>query len=603
MARNTEQIASLFAAVGFKVDRKSLKDVETSLKGIEDKLSRIRAGFMKVKANQSVNRMFSNMGKNAEGASKGVDKLTSSVKRGESPILAYTGAINALAGAMAGLRASMAGVALPRVPSTAGGFGGGSRGGASAAKGGWFSRAAGGLFSLEGGALARGLIPGLGAGWAIAQATTKAREMMATENALGALTGSQTAGRREMDYLRTFSDTYGLRMSESAAGFKRILASSAGTKLEGAGAKAIFEGTSLYGKTLGLSNENMSRATTAISQMISKGKISSEELKGQLAEAIPGAVQIFADAMDVPVSQMFKMMENGEVLAEDVLPKVAVLLKQAAESGGALERAMKTSASAQNRFMNAWENFLKRFFESGFDQTLAKFFDVLTFALTAISPILFKMGEAFRTVAGWVEGLVDAFVFLWENPALAGILGILTAIAAISFVGPIMSLTILGTTFAAVMATMVSWATWAGRAIFLKLLPLFLILDTIEALTTGKTGLAGQASKNIGLHDALVSLFEDTLGGKKPTATNQADYSKQMQELTNSGGANKAANALGINNERLDRKIAEGKAPAKVEINNYIQNGDPAAVEAATKRALSEHYEQSTTTNPQTRGR
>lgn len=472
MARNTEQIASLFAAVGFKVDRKSLKDVETSLKGIEDKLSRIRAGFMKVKANQSVNRMFSNMGKNAEGASKGVDKLTSSVKRGESPILAYTGAINALAGAMAGLRASMAGVALPRVPAASGGFGGGSRGG-GAVQGGFFSGAFAGLFGGGASSFARGLIPGLGAGWAVAHATTKAREMIATENAFGALTGSQAGGRQEMRYLREFSDTYGLKMSESADGFKRILASSVGTKLQGQGAKEIFEGTSLYGKTLGLSNENMSRATTAISQMISKGKISSEELKGQLAEAIPGAVQIFAKAMDVPVAQMFKMMENGEVLAEDVLPKVAQLLKEAAANGGALERAMKTSASAQNRFMNAWEGFLKSVFESGVDEGLAVFFDTLTKALQILEPVVKKIGQAFRFMFVPLEGLM----MLWKE--MPTTLKVLTA-GFLAFTAAIFGWT-----------TVMKAAAVVLKPMFIMLTLLFLLLEDLWVWSQGGESLIG----------------------------------------------------------------------------------------------------------------
>ena len=56
----------------------------------------------------------------------------------------------------------------------------------------------------------------------------------------------------------------------------------------------------------------------AISQMISKGKVSAEELRLQLAERMPGAVNIFAKAIGVTTSELDKMLQEGKVGLEDL---------------------------------------------------------------------------------------------------------------------------------------------------------------------------------------------------------------------------------------------------------------------------------------------
>lgn len=572
MARKTDQIASLFASVGFNLDRSSLKEVNTALGQVEKRLAGIVKAFQGMSGSKSLTGALRATAKDSGRAAAGIDTITSRLKAGIPALNMYTQQMRILASELRSV--SGARPALPRVPS--GGSGGGrpSGGGGAGGRPGFFAGMAGGLFGTSGAGLVRGMLPGIGAGWAIAHGTTRAREMIANEAALGALTGSQAAGRQEYNYIQDFSNKYGIRANESVGGYKRILASSVGTKLQGQGAKDIFEGVSLYGKALGLSDENMSRATTAISQMISKGKISSEELKGQLAEATPGAVQLFAKAITGgDVAKLFDMMEKGQVLAADVMPKVAEAFREAAEAGGALNKMMKSSGSEQARFMNAWDNLLKRIFESGLDEGIAGLFKALSVALEVITPVVEKIAGLFGVLVSWVSALSDSLVYLWQNPALLGILGVLTAIAAVTFAGPIMSLLLLGTTFAAVMASVVGWASWAGRMIFLRLLPLFLILDTIEALATGKTGMVGLASKNTGLHDATVQLFEDVLGGtrKQPIATTASQYDQQLSAVKAKGDMSTAAGLVG------DPIGKTNKAWDAASVTNNITNNFPNA--------------------------
>ena len=65
---------------------------------------------------------------------------------------------------------------------------------------------------------------------------------------------------------------------------------------------------------------------------LQKGKVSLEELNGQLAEALPGASNLAASALGVTRREMFKMAEGGNLLASELLPKFATELERVADN-------------------------------------------------------------------------------------------------------------------------------------------------------------------------------------------------------------------------------------------------------------------------------
>jgi len=94
-----------------------------------------------------------------------------------------------------------------------------------------------------------------------------------------------------------------------------------------------------------------SGSVNATQQMISKGVISSEELRQQLGESLPGAFQIAARAMGVTTQELSKILEQGQVLSEDFLPKFAQQLS--AETANGVAGAANSSVSAVTAFNNA----------------------------------------------------------------------------------------------------------------------------------------------------------------------------------------------------------------------------------------------------------
>lgn len=170
---------------------------------------------------------------------------------------------------------------------------------------------------------------------------------------LGAASGAATAGK-ELEYIREVTNRLGLQLNETATSYARFSASARGTSLEGEGVRKIFESVSKASAVMGLTADETQGALRALEQMMSKGTVQAEELRGQLGDRLPGAMQIAARSMGVTTQELQKMVAEGEVLANDFLPKFARQLEQ--ELGGGAEAAGQRMAAAVNRMNNSFQN-------------------------------------------------------------------------------------------------------------------------------------------------------------------------------------------------------------------------------------------------------
>lgn len=175
-------------------------------------------------------------------------------------------------------------------------------------------------------------------------------KMDSLKNSLNFISGGQ--GKATFEYLRKESDKLGLSLEAAANGYKQIAGAARGTNLEGQKTKDIFEGVSAATAVMGLSSEQSEGALLALSQMISKGKVQAEELRGQLGERIPGAFQIAARAMNMTTKELDKFMSDGKLIAEDFLPKFAKQLKEEFSSG--IPAATQSLAAVTNRLKNEY---------------------------------------------------------------------------------------------------------------------------------------------------------------------------------------------------------------------------------------------------------
>ncbi|WP_165358819.1 tape measure protein [Spirosoma sordidisoli] len=148
-------------------------------------------------------------------------------------------------------------------------------------------------------------------------------DMERVNSALKAVSKDSADFQQTQKFLLTTANDLGLRYDVLAKSYKGLKAATNNTALEGKATQQIFSGLVRSGAALKLSNEEIEGAIKAVEQMMSKGKVTAEELRGQLAERLPGAMRLLAEATGLSEVELNKMMEKGELLAVNVLPQLA----------------------------------------------------------------------------------------------------------------------------------------------------------------------------------------------------------------------------------------------------------------------------------------
>ena len=177
-----------------------------------------------------------------------------------------------------------------------------------------------------------------------------------------AIYNSSSAARQQLEFVRQTSMELGQEFYSSAEAAKTFFAAGQGTSLSGQ-LNQIYTGFSKAGAALALSSDDMQGIFLALGQSMSKGKVQTEELKGQIGERLPGAFQIAAKAMGVSTAELDKMMADGKLLTDDLLPKMAQALED--RYGKAAESAADTVQAAINRMSTAWTEFKAGLLDSG----------------------------------------------------------------------------------------------------------------------------------------------------------------------------------------------------------------------------------------------
>ncbi len=135
--------------------------------------------------------------------------------------------------------------------------------------------------------------------------------------------GSEGAANNKLEELRDIANELGLEFFTLASSYKSFTAAARASNFDLAQSEKIFKSVTKASAVLKLSTPQLEGALLAIQQMISKGNVQAEELRGQLAERLPGAFALAAKAMGVTEKELNKLLETGQVLAADLLPKLA----------------------------------------------------------------------------------------------------------------------------------------------------------------------------------------------------------------------------------------------------------------------------------------
>lgn len=233
---------------------------------------------------------------------------------------------------------------------------------------------------------------------AMADAQMQADKM---RNTLDFALGEGKAGQ-EIAYIKKVTQELGVSFQAIGPMYTRFAASTKGTVLEGQKTRDVFEAIAKTSLVMGMSTEETEGAMRALTQMVSKGTIQAEELRGQFGERVPGAFKMFADSMGVSTAQLSKMLELGQV-APERLAEFQKFLTNAV--GPQVAKATETLQANINRLANEWLFLKQAFAEAGAANEASAFVKDLTRFLTVLEEV---MKAAKKAGQGFFETMANA---------------------------------------------------------------------------------------------------------------------------------------------------------------------------------------------------
>ena len=209
------------------------------------------------------------------------------------------------------------------------------------------------------------------------------------------LTGSSAEAAAKFSYVSTTANTLGISVDVAARSYTGLFAATNGTNLAGADTRLIFEAVAKAMSALGKSGAETEGAFKAIEQIVSKGTVSLEEIRGQLGERLPGAFQIAARSVGLTTQEFDKLVSSGGLVAERFLPAFAAELNKT--FGNATFEGYTASLA---RLRNSIDANLRLVGEAGA-------FDVLTSGVRGLGTAAAVTSVGLKTFSGFIKAAYD----------------------------------------------------------------------------------------------------------------------------------------------------------------------------------------------------
>lgn len=155
-----------------------------------------------------------------------------------------------------------------------------------------------------------------------------AKESSRVTTALKNVSGTMGQFAENQRFLLDMAKKYGLEINALTGNYAKFTAAASISGMTIQEQRKIFESMSRAVTAFGMSAEDSNGVFLALSQMMSKGKISSEELRLQIGERLPIALQAMAKAAGTSVAGLDELMKKGKLMSADVLPKFAKALDE-----------------------------------------------------------------------------------------------------------------------------------------------------------------------------------------------------------------------------------------------------------------------------------
>jgi tape measure domain-containing protein len=226
-----------------------------------------------------------------------------------------------------------------------------------------------------------------------------AAQLQKMQIALENAAGSQAQFNQAMAAAASATQNLNVPQDVAIQGMTRLTAAVKGAGGQVSDAEIVFNNVTSAIKATGGSAQDVDGAITAMVQVFSKGKVSAEELSGQLGERLPGAVTKFAKANDMTLPELQKALEQGQVGLNELMNFIVQL---GDEYAGVAEQIAGSSQDSGARLTVAFNQMRIAIGEAlqpigaEMQASFGEFIENITPALVAILP---KIGELMLIIA------------------------------------------------------------------------------------------------------------------------------------------------------------------------------------------------------------
>jgi|GEM_PF-1117847 len=207
---------------------------------------------------------------------------------------------------------------------------------------------------------------------------------------------SQQAGK-DLEFVRTVATRAGADVRESGNAWLGLAAATRGTAVEGEPTRRVFESVAISMGKAGKSSAETANALLALQQMASKGVVQMEELRGQLGEALPGALQATARGLGLTTKQLIDLVETGNLTAADLFPALA---KGLDELYGGAQKGSQTLTQEIGNLKNAVTDLGANIGEAGGLTALKVAAELAQAVIVTLDIAIVGAGKSIGTVMG-----------------------------------------------------------------------------------------------------------------------------------------------------------------------------------------------------------
>ena len=203
---------------------------------------------------------------------------------------------------------------------------------------------------------------------------------------------------QNLDFANKLAKKYHQNQIEIIDNFAQFHAACMSTNMSLEDQQKIYEALTRAAAYFHMSESRAKDMMVAVTQMISKNVVSSEELRRQLGNALPGAFNMMANAVGVTTAELEKLLKAGKLASGPALIKFADELNKQTQNISFDSVQLKI-----NDLQNAW---IKLVDNSGFEQFYKDILDWATETLNSLSDTFKGFFDGVKSSVNVIIGLL-----------------------------------------------------------------------------------------------------------------------------------------------------------------------------------------------------